>query len=114
MKKLTAYLGQHIGGYLFAILSMMIAVSLDLLSPQLTRHIVDDVIVGGEMEKLKYLLGGILAVGVLFAIRKFLYISQLDKTSRQKLRLARIVTGKSQRTPEPKEEASGTQEEKAD
>ena len=64
MKKLTAYLGQHIGGYLFAILSMMIAVSLDLLSPQLTRHIVDDVIVGGEMEKLKYLLGGILAVGV--------------------------------------------------
>lgn len=64
MKKLTAYLGQHIVGYLFAILSMMIAVSLDLLSPQLTRHIVDDVIVGGEMEKLKYLLGGILAVGV--------------------------------------------------
>ncbi len=57
---------------------------------------------------------GILAVGVLFAIRKFLYISQLDKTSRQKLRLARIVTGKPQRTPEPKEEASGTQEEKAD
>ena len=57
---------------------------------------------------------GILAVGVLFAIRKFLYISQLDKTSRQKLRLARIVTGKSQRTPDPKEEDSGTQEENDD
>lgn len=64
MKKLTVYLGRHIWGYLFAILSMMIAVSLDLLSPQLTRHIVDDVIVGGEIGKLKFLLGGILAVGV--------------------------------------------------
>ena len=64
MKKLTVYLGRHILGYLFAILSMMIAVSLDLLSPQLTRHIVDDVIVGGEIGKLKFLLGGILAVGV--------------------------------------------------
>lgn len=64
MKKLTAYLGRHVWGYLFAIVSMMIAVSLDLLSPQLTRHIVDDVIVGGELGKLKYLLGGILAVGI--------------------------------------------------
>ena len=42
MKKLSYYLKQHIGGYTLAILAMVIAVSLDLLSPQLTRHIVDD------------------------------------------------------------------------
>ena len=60
MKKLSYYLKQHIPGYLFAILSMVIAVSLDLLSPQVTRHIVDDVLVGGQMEKLKYLLLAIL------------------------------------------------------
>ena len=33
MKKLSYYLKQHIPGYLFAILSMVIAVSLDLLTP---------------------------------------------------------------------------------
>lgn len=36
MKKLSYYLKQQIPGYLFAILSMVIAVSLDLLSPQVT------------------------------------------------------------------------------
>ena len=60
MKKLSYYLKQHIPGYLFAILSMVIAVSLDLLPPQVTRHIVDDVLVGGQMGKLKYLLLAIL------------------------------------------------------
>ena len=60
MKKLSYYLKQHIPGYLFAILSMVIAVSLDLLTPQVTRHIVDDVLVGGQMGKLKYLLLAIL------------------------------------------------------
>ena len=32
MKKLSYYLKQHIPGYLFAILSMVIAVGLDLLT----------------------------------------------------------------------------------
>ena len=56
MKKFSYYLKLHIPGYLFAILSMVIAVSLDLLTPQVTRHIVDDVLVGCQMVKLKYLL----------------------------------------------------------
>jgi ABC transporter, permease/ATP-binding protein len=43
---------------------MIIAVTLDLMSPQFTRHIIDDVIVGGQMSKLKYLLLGIFAIGV--------------------------------------------------
>ncbi|MDO4291609.1 MAG: ABC transporter ATP-binding protein [Eubacteriales bacterium] len=64
MKKLSYYLKQHIPGYVFAILSMVIAVSLDLLSPQLTRRIIDDVIVGGQLQELSVLLLGILAIGV--------------------------------------------------
>ncbi|MBS7183236.1 MAG: ABC transporter ATP-binding protein [Eubacterium sp.] len=43
---------------------MIIAVTLDLLSPQFTKHIIDDVIVGGDIAKLKYLLLGIFAIGV--------------------------------------------------
>ncbi len=64
MKKLSSYLWEHKFAYLFAIVSMVISVSLDMLSPQLTRHIVDDVIIGGQRGRLIYLLLGILCVGI--------------------------------------------------
>ena len=64
MKKLSYYLKQHIGGYTLAILSMVAAVGLDLWSPQLKRLMVDDVILGGQLEKLKYLLGAFLLFGI--------------------------------------------------
>lgn len=64
MKKITYYLFQHKAAYLLAVISMLISVSLDMLAPQLTRHIIDDVIVGGDREILYYLLGGILCVGL--------------------------------------------------
>ena len=60
--------------YILAIGSMILAVSLDLMSPQLTKHIIDDVIVGGQIGKLKYLLAGILAIGVGRAV--FQYIKE--------------------------------------
>lgn len=64
MKKLSVYILEHKWGYLFALLAMVISVALDMLSPQLTKHIIDDVIVGGQLSKLTYLLLGILGVGV--------------------------------------------------
>lgn len=64
MKKLSSYIWEHKFAYLLAICSLLISVSLDMLSPQLTRHIVDDVITGGEIHKLKYLLAGILCIGI--------------------------------------------------
>ena len=81
MKKLTYYLRQHIGGYALAGLSMIIAVSLDLLSPQLTRLIIDDVIVGGQMDKFKYLLGGIFVVGIGRCIFQYIKEYNFDKIS---------------------------------
>ncbi len=48
MKKLSYYLLKHKFSYLFVFVSMVIAVSLDLLTPQVTRIIVDDVIQGGR------------------------------------------------------------------
>ena len=63
MKKLSAYIWKNKLRYILAIGSMILAVSLDLMSPQLTKHIIDDVIVGGQIGKLKYLLAGILAIG---------------------------------------------------
>ena len=64
LKKLHTYIWEHKWGYLLAVSSLLIAVSLDLMSPQFTKHIVDDVIVGGDIPKLKWLLFGILGIGV--------------------------------------------------
>lgn len=74
MKKISSYILEHIWGYLGAVLCLTIGVALDMLSPKLTQHIVDDVILGGELSLLKYLLAGILAVGVGRCI--FMYIKE--------------------------------------
>ena len=63
-KKLSTYIWEYKWSYAFAILSLLISVSLDMLSPMLTMHIIDDVILGGNISLLPYLLGGILCVGI--------------------------------------------------
>ena len=74
MKKLSYYIMKHAGAYLLAILCLIIGVGLDMLSPQLTKSIIDDVITGGNTALLKYLLAGILAVGLGRCI--FMYIKE--------------------------------------
>ncbi len=64
MKKLHTYIGHYWYGYLFAICSMIIATGLDMVYPQITQRIVDEVIIGGKMEMLTGLLVGIVAVGI--------------------------------------------------
>ncbi len=50
--------------YVFGVVSMVIAVLLDMVSPRIIGHIVDDVIVARQIEKLAPLLWGIVGVGV--------------------------------------------------
>lgn len=64
MKKISTYIWEHKFAFSFAVLSMVISISLDMLSPQLTKRIVDDVILGGRLERLTLLLTGILCVGI--------------------------------------------------
>ncbi len=64
MKKLHTYLARCWKGYLFAIVSMVIAIVLDMLYPKITQQIVDDVIFGGQLGLLTKLLAGIVIVGV--------------------------------------------------
>ncbi len=63
MKKLSDYILEHIGAYALAVICLFIGVALDMLSPQLTKKIIDDVIGNSELSILPYLLGGILLVG---------------------------------------------------
>lgn len=64
MKKISSYIWEHKFQFIFAIISMIICICLDMLSPRLTKHIVDDVILGGRIEILTPLLLGILSVGI--------------------------------------------------
>ena len=64
MKKLYTYVGRYWYGYLFAIVSMVIATGLDMVYPKIREQIVDDVILGGEMSLLTKLLVGIVIVGI--------------------------------------------------
>lgn len=64
MKKISSYIWENKAAYLCATAALFIAVTLDMLAPRLTKSVVDDVIVGGEMGKLKYLLLGFLGIGL--------------------------------------------------
>ncbi|MGF7141623.1 ATP-binding cassette subfamily B protein [Anaerotaenia torta] len=75
MKKISSYILRYWYAYIFAILCIIIAVSLDMLSPQVTKRIIDDVIVGRELGLLPRLLLLILIIGVGRCI--FQYVKEL-------------------------------------
>ena len=81
MKKISSYIWRHKWAYLLAICSMVIAVSLDMLAPQLTRLIIDNVVLGGEIGLLPKLLIGILIVGVGRCIFQYLKEYTFDVTA---------------------------------
>ena len=60
--------------YLLALVSMVIAIVLDVLAPAITRSIIDDVIVAGRVEILMRLLLGLAGIGLGRAI--FGYIKE--------------------------------------
>ncbi len=74
MKKISTHIWEHKGAYFIAVMALVISTSLDMLSPQLTKRIIDDVIGQGNLEILPYLLGGILLVGVGRMI--FMYVKE--------------------------------------
>ena len=58
MKKVSTYIWEYKWNFFIAIIGLFSAVTLDMLAPQLTRRVVDDVILGGNMQELKWLLLG--------------------------------------------------------
>ncbi len=64
MKKISSYIWEYRLSYLGAILSLLIAVTLDMLSPRLMAKMVDEVIVGGDRAKLPLMLLGFLGIGL--------------------------------------------------
>lgn len=64
-----------------AVAAIFIAVTLDMMSPRLTKHVVDDVIVGGDMAKLKFLLLGFLGIGLGRCIFQYIKEYTFDRTA---------------------------------
>ena len=64
MKKLSSYILHYWYAYLFAIVCLLLQVGLDMLAPQVTRRIVDDVIGEGAVDLLMPLLLTIFLIGL--------------------------------------------------
>lgn len=76
MKNLGHYMKSYAFLYLLGFVSMVIAIALDLMAPQITKHIIDDVIVGGQVELLMKLLVGLLVIALGRAV--FQYIKEFS------------------------------------
>jgi ATP-binding cassette, subfamily B, multidrug efflux pump len=74
------YLHKNWLPYTIAIAAMVISVSLDMISPVITRHIVDDVIIGKHIELLTKLLLGIFAIGAGRCIFQYIKEYLFDST----------------------------------
>ncbi|MCI2048972.1 MAG: ABC transporter ATP-binding protein/permease [Lachnospiraceae bacterium] len=79
--KISKYIWQNKWSYLLAVASLVIAVSLDMLAPLLTQHVVDDVITGGRTALLPKLLLGYLGIGVGRCIFQYVKEYEFDRTS---------------------------------
>jgi len=75
MNKLSYYLKKYWYAYAFALFCTVVAVILDMISPQVTKRIIDDVIVNREIDLLAPLLLAILGIGLGRAV--FAYFKEL-------------------------------------
>jgi ATP-binding cassette subfamily B protein len=64
MYKISGYIRKYWYAYAAAIVCLVISVSLDMLSPQITKKIIDDVIMGGNMSIFTKLLATIMLIGI--------------------------------------------------
>ena len=64
MKKLHKYVLKYWPAYLLSLTCLFIAIALDMLYPQITKIIVNDVFSKGDLEYLPMLLGAIVLVGI--------------------------------------------------
>lgn len=62
--KISYYIKKYWYAYAFTLLCIIITVSLDMMSPQVTKRIIDNVLMGGELNLLPTLLLTILMIGL--------------------------------------------------
>ncbi|MFG6358538.1 MAG: ABC transporter ATP-binding protein/permease [Acetatifactor sp.] len=63
MKNLKSYVLPYWKSYIFAIVSLILAILLEMLTPQITRVIVNESFVGGDFSRFGFLLGALVVLG---------------------------------------------------
>lgn len=63
MKKLSSYIWEHKWGFLTGVTALLFSVTFDMIYPYITKHLVDDVILGGDTSLLRVLLTALLLLG---------------------------------------------------
>lgn len=89
MNKPSYYFKKYWYAYAFALLCTVIAVIMDMVSPQITKRIIDNVIIGGEVSLLPTLLIIVLAIGfgrAIFAYAKEITFDSVSSLIGAKLR----------------------------
>jgi ATP-binding cassette subfamily B protein len=71
MKPLSHYLRRYWKLYLFGFVSMLISIGLDMMSPQITKQIINSVILDGQTQLLMRLLLGLIGIGLGRAIFQY-------------------------------------------
>ncbi len=64
MKNIRKYVMQYWYFYLFAIICLLLVIALDMIYPQITKQIINEVFIGGQRELLPGLLLGIVLIGI--------------------------------------------------
>lgn len=64
MKKISTYLKRFWLSYVVAIVCLVLAIILDMLSPQITKIIVNEVFIGGDFHRFAWLLFSLVAIGI--------------------------------------------------
>lgn len=72
MKKLSTYMKRYRFLYIAGFLCMITAIALDMMAPQITRSIIDDVIIDGQTQLLMKLLFGLLGIGAARAVLQYI------------------------------------------
>lgn len=80
MKKISSYMWKYWYYYLLILVCMLIAIGLDMLYPQITKIIVNDVFRGGDMPRLPKLLIAIVLIGIGRSIFGYFKEFTADKT----------------------------------
>mgnify|MGYP001264839031 CR=1 FL=1 len=89
MNKISYYLKKYWYVYAFGIFCTVVAVILDMLSPQITKRVIDNVIIDGEIDLLPFLLSMILIISLgraAFAYLKEVTFDSLSSKIATKLR----------------------------
>lgn len=64
MKKIRSYLKNYWPSYVMAVIFLFLAVALDMISPQVTKLIVNEVFIDGDFSRFGWLLASLVAIGI--------------------------------------------------